>query len=1141
MPPPRTRTTDDEAHAGRAGGPSPAAAPAAGAGDALCMLDVPTLAAPDEFAELLDRLRRKGNLSAGNIWGGAQALVTAALAAHAPEPVCVLVSTDTEAETFLADLRALGVEPTFFPARDTATARAKGSAHGDADAIRQRLEFAQRIVGPPHARPRLIVTSMLAAIQPVPALKDLEDSFLRLKVGDALDTTKLLARLIKSGYRREPLAEAPGEVSLRGEILDVFPWASTAPLRIEMFGDEVESLRTFDPEQQRSTDVHKTVEVCLASELAEDDGVEGMQLGELLAPEAFIVRIEPLRIEERAEALRVRRPEHERALKTYTRALQARRVLDVQSLPGQHMSLDTRTVQQFSGGVEASAAELGALVVAGQRVVIGCVTEAERDRVAKQFADLLGPEHGLDVRVGVVSKGFRAPAWRLVVVGAHELKGTLGARRRALAKQHQHKVRAIQSFFELKPGDHVVHAVHGLARYRGLTRMARGEGEEEHLHLEFADAVSLYVPASRVDMVQRYVGAGAGVIPLDKIGGKTFRKRKEKVERGLFDLAADMIEVQAKRELDKRPPWDADAEIVAAFLAEFPYTPTVDQVTADNEIAADLTSERSMDRLLCGDVGFGKTEMAVRAAFRVVTAGGQVAVLVPTTVLAEQHYGTFRSRMADFPVTVRALSRNTSPSEVAATLAGLKDGSVDIVVGTHRVLSKDVKFKHLGLVIIDEEQRFGVTHKERFKQLRASVDMLTLTATPIPRTLHMSLSGIRDISALQTPPPGRQAIETQLAYSDDDELIAEVLRRELDRGGQAFILHNKVQSIEAFAARIRALVPEATYAVGHGQMPAGDLQEVMRAINSGVVQVLIATTIIENGVDVPAAGTILIDDADHFGLSELHQLRGRVGRGEHKSYCYLMVERWKPLKEHARERLKALEELNHLGAGFGISVKDLELRGAGNVLGAQQSGHIAAIGYDMYCRLLKLTIERLQSGETLESMTAANAPRFEELEAGCELVLGTRAYLPDDWIPSPDQRLDVLRRLAHLHDPSDFTDEEQALRDRYGRIPPEAEALLRLFRLKVRLDPYQLRHLAWQEDRYVIQYADRVKLEELFAEASGGGRKLDLRPIRPGVAHLVAPARCHRDHEQALGWLEQVLGLHPVNTPQSGAARKRRQ
>jgi len=1085
------------------------------------LLDAASLAVPAELATAMARLAPGKPLSLGNVWGGAQGLVVGVLAARLARTVCVLLATDTEVESFALDLRAFGADPTTFPARESAATRGKGNAHGDADAIRQRLVFAQRAVGAASARPRLVVTSVLASLQPVPTLRDLESSFLRVAVGDRLDSGQLLARLVRTGYRREPLAEAPGEVSLRGDILDIFPWASEAPLRIELFEDEVESLRTFDPIEQRSTDVHKSLEVCLASEFDAADGPDGVQLMELLAPDTLIVRIEPLRIAERAEALAVRRPEHERAARGLERSLGARAVLDIQSLPGQHLSLDTRTVQQFSGGLEASAPELGALIAAGQRVIVGCVTPAERDRVAAQLETLLGDRHGLEVTVGVISKGFRAPHWGLVVVGAHELKGTLGARRRALLKQHQHKVRAIQSFFELSPGDLVVHAVHGLARYRGLTRMARGEGEEEHLHLMFAEEVSLYVPASRVDMVQRYVGAGAGVIPLDKIGGKTFRKRKEKVERGLFDLAADMIEVQAKRQLDTRPPWAPDVEMVAAFLAEFPYTPTVDQVTVDDEVARDLASERPMDRLLCGDVGFGKTEMAVRAAFRVVSGGGQVAVLVPTTVLADQHYNTFRSRMADFPVTVRVLSRNTTPAEVKSTLAGLVDGSIDVVVGTHRILSKDVKFKRLGLVVIDEEQRFGVTHKERFKQLRADVDMLTLTATPIPRTLHMSLSGIRDISALQVPPPGRQEIDTQLGYTDDDELITEAIRRELDRGGQVFFLHNKVKSIEAFTARIRGLVPEAQYAIGHGQMGAGELQEVMRAVNSGAAQVLIATTIIENGVDVAAAGTILINDADHFGLSELHQLRGRVGRGENKSFCYLLVERFKPLDKQARERLKALEELNHLGAGFGISVKDLELRGAGNVLGAQQSGHIAAIGYDMYCRLLKLTIERLQSGESIESMTAGNAPRFEEVEAGCELVLGTRALLPESWIPAPSQRLDVLRRLAHLHDEAEFVAEEQALRDRYGRLPAEAEALLRLFRLKVRLDPYQLRHVAWQEDRYVIQYVDRVQLEALF---KGRGQRVDLRQIRPGVAHLVAPTRCHGDHAAALEWLERIVG-----------------
>ncbi|MEL6905478.1 MAG: transcription-repair coupling factor, partial [Planctomycetota bacterium] len=786
---------------------------------------------------------------------------------------------------------------------------------------------------------------------------------------------------------------------------------------------------------------------------------------------------------------------------------------------GDTASLDTRSVQGLSSGVRASAPELGKLAEDGTRVVVACLTEAERDRVGKQFDD--AGAGGVEVVCGFVSKGFRAPPWGLLVVNSHELKGTLGARNRAKASRaHQHKVKALQSFFELRPGDLVVHAVHGLGRYRGLERMARGEGEEDHLHIVFADEVSLFVPASRIDMVQRYIGAGGSGIALDRIGGASFRKRKEKVEQGLFDLASELIEVQAKRHLRKRPIWNQDDELVSEFLAEFPYDDTPDQSEVSADIARDLSGERPMDRLLCGDVGFGKTEMAVRAAFRVVSAGGQVAVLVPTTILAEQHLQTFRSRMADFPMTVRGLSRYTSAKEKKATLAGLADGSVDVVIGTHRVLSKDVKFQSLGLVVIDEEQRFGVTHKEHFKKLRANVDMLTLTATPIPRTLHMSLSGIRDISALNEPPPGRQEIETKLGYRSDDALVAEAFRRELGRGGQIFFLHNRVTSIESVAAHLRGLVPEARYAIGHGQMGAAELREVMESFRRGEVDVLVATTIIENGVDVPTANTIVVDEADHFGLSELHQLRGRVGRGSVKAYCYLLVEKHKPLKEHARARLKALEEMNHLGAGFGIAVKDLELRGAGNVLGAQQSGHIAAVGYDMYCRLLKLTVERLSAGEGPDS----DAPRFEETEAGAELEVGLRAFLPESWIEGADARLDALRELSRAENRAELDAAFDGLVDRYGRAPKEAKELRRLFALKQPLDAAGVRHLAWHQDRYVVQYADAVAFEHLVAAAAAGGRgKLDVRRIRPGVAHLVAPSHLEGKGQKAVAWLEKLL------------------
>lgn len=1054
-------------------------------------------------------------LEVGGLWGSAQAIVVANLAAHTPgaAPLLVATSSEGEAEAFADDLASFGLKSLRVPAR---AGTGKRGAGGDVEGVRARLQVAQSLAR--GEGPAAIVASLLSLLQPVPSFKDLEKELLSLEVGQVLDSEALLARLVRKGYERQPLAEAPGEVSLRGDILDLFPFSADEPIRVELFEDEVESLRTFDPADQRSTATHESLELCLAADMGGVRDGDGVPLITLLAAGSTFVEVEPLRLEEHAERLRVRSPDHDKALRTVEEAVKQRRVLALQSLPGADLSLDTRSVQALEVGMRQAPLALRDAASQGDQVVVLALNESEEHLLTKDLkrAKVLDD---VVLRRGQVARGFRVPEWKLVVVNHHELKGVLGTRRRGRPRQ-QHKVRAIQSFFELKPGDLVVHAVHGLSRFRGLVRMARGGGEEEHLHLGFADEVSLYVPSSRVDMVQRYIGPGASGLPLDKIGGSSFRKRKERVERGLFDMAADLLEVQAKRTLRERPPWQGDAELLGDMIGSFPYEDTVDQAKADSELEVDLSSKHPMDRMLCGDVGFGKTELAVRAAFRVVNGGGQVAVLVPTTVLATQHERTFKERLADFPVEVAALSRYVTGKRAKEVVERTERGEIDVLVGTHRILSKDVRFKDLGLVIIDEEQRFGVSHKEHFKQLRAEVDVLTLTATPIPRTLHLSLSGLRDISSLNVPPPGRQAIETKVAYGDDEELVSEVVRRELDRGGQVFFLHNRVSSIDVTTQRLRELIPEATYAVGHGQMGSRELRMVMETFIRGDVDVLVATTIIENGLDIPAAGTILIDDADHFGLGELHQLRGRVGRGSQKAWCYLLVERHKPLRDIARERLKALEEMSHLGAGFGISVKDLELRGAGNVLGVEQSGHIAAVGYDMFCRLLRLTIERLQAGEEQD----LTAPRLEEREAGVEFELGLAAYLPSDWIQSADERLAVLRELSQAHHSEEAEAVAASLKDRYGRIPAEAETLLRMFRLKVLLDPFQLTQVAFRDDAYLIQYSDRVAFETLV-----NGLDCEVRRVKGGVANLMLPGSV-RDASAAMDWLETLLQQTPGPT-----------
>lgn len=1054
----------------------------------------------------------------GNLWGAAQPLWLRSLEINAPGPWLALVASELEAEALCEDLAAFGGTPFRLPAREA----------GAADAVRDRLRLAQALAGPPERRPRFIVGSQLSLLQPLPSPRELEGQFLHVQRGQKIQAEELLGRLVAAGYTRQPLAEQPGEVSLRGDILDVFAFASDRPLRIEIFDDEVESLRSFDPSDQRSLEILDQTALCLAADAGGVEDGQGASPLTLLSPTTVIVEVEPLRLEDQRQGLRVRSTSHSRALDEFLKVLARHPLLQVQSLPTGEFDLDGKSVQQLGVGLAAAPGALSDLAGRHRLVQVRCRTEAERDRFATLLEEKGSQPANVDLVVGTVTKGFRLESAGLALVNHHELAG-VAAQRGPVKERTQHKARALRSFFELKIGDLVVHAVHGLSRYAGLQRMRRGGGEEDHLHLVFADDVSLFVPSSRVDLVQRYIGTGGSAPKLDKLGGATFKRRKERVEKALQDLAADLLEVQAKREMQRRPVWEGDQGLVDDMLRAFPYEDTPDQATADEDIGGDLTGEKPMDRLLCGDVGFGKTEVAMRAAFRVVAAGGQVAVLVPTTVLADQHTRSFRSRMAGFPVRIEELTRLNTGKATKELVADVGAGKVDILIGTHRILSKDVNFQRLGLVIIDEEQRFGVKHKEHFKGLRAQVDVLTLSATPIPRTLHMSLSGVRDISALAVPPAGRLDCITKLAYTDDVTVIRDVLLREKARGGQSFYLHNRVDDMQLFQASLEALVPEINVIHGHGQMGAKELAKVMAQFSAGDADVLLATTIIENGIDIPAAGTILIDQADRFGLSELHQLRGRVGRGAQQAYCYLLVDRTRPLRQASKERLKALEEMSHLGAGFQISMKDLELRGAGNLLGPEQSGHIAAIGYDMYCRLLGDTVERLKQGGL---PTAGPGSLGLGVNDVVELELGLRAFLPEGWVPSSDDRLELLRQLDGIGAPHEADEVLADLRDRFGRVPREALDLVRAFRLRAALAPFGLRRLGWRDDGYLVEFSDRVALESLIAEQPGA-EALELRPLRDGVALLVLPDQI-RDAESGLRLLEHRLGLQPgIKAPQA--------
>jgi transcription-repair coupling factor (superfamily II helicase) len=623
--------------------------------------------------------------------------------------------------------------------------------------------------------------------------------------------------------------------------------------------------------------------------------------------------------------------------------------------------------------------------------------------------------------------------------------------RQVMPRRHLES-RAIDSFLDLSEGDLVVHVSHGIARYRGMQLVDRhdptagtpikGGSAEEHLILEFRDGVRVFVPASKIDLVQKYVGGGNTQPELSRFGGASWQNRKARVQAAVMDLASDMIQLQALREAQPGIAYPPDTDWQREFEAAFPYQETPDQLTSLGEIKLDMERARPMDRLLCGDVGYGKTELAVRAAFKAIDNGRQVAVLVPTTVLAEQHYRTFGQRLAEYPFVVECLSRFRTTGEQKEIVNRLAKGGVDVVIGTHRLVSADVQFKDLGLVIIDEEQRFGVEHKERLKRLREKVDVLTMTATPIPRTLHLSLLGVRDISNLETPPPDRLSIETRIVRFDA-QLIRHAILRELNREGQVYFVHNRVFDINTVAEKVRSIVPEARVAVVHGQMAADELEQGMLSFVRREADVLVATTIIESGLDIPNANTIFINDADSYGLADLHQLRGRVGRYKHRAYAYLLLSGDKMVSPTASRRLKAIEEFTELGAGFKIAMRDLEIRGAGNILGTQQSGHIAAVGYEMYCQLLENAVRNLK-----------NQPLRTPLEV--TLDLPWPAYLPRDYVAGQRLRIEVYRRLARVRKLDRLEDFRQELRDRYGPLPEPAEWLMRLAELRLLAAKWQI-------------------------------------------------------------------------------------
>ena len=1037
---------------------------------------------------------------------GRASYIAAVAETSSRSPIVVAVPTVAEAETLADDLGTwLGPDAVeWFPAWETLPFERVSPS---TETMGRRMRVMWRLADPARS-PRVIVAPIRALLQRLgPHVEDTEPVI--VGAGDTIDSTQLVDELVGWGYRREYQVEHRGEVAVRGSIVDVFPATAQAPVRIDLWGDEVERLTEFSVNDQRSVatisevEIHPAREVLVTAEvagrarkliasepwgaeqwqrLADGETFDGMEswlpwltdsehvLFDLLDGDAQVMLVEPKRLADRASDLLAEEADLADALaRTWgtdgaaLRRLHLHfdRLLAHTAAPAWSLTatasgpsvpvLETHLWPAAVGGGDALTARLSSLLADGYRVVVAAQGSGSLERIDALLGDAgltLGrhddvgdPEGaglttpGGHLTVAPLHHGFIAPSARLAVLSEADLTG----RRRTHRKPKQRKAsQDAQAFFaDLAPGSYVVHHHHGVARYGGMvTRSLPGPNgtsvDRDYLLLEYRGADKLYVPSDQIDAVRQYTGGSSPT--LSRMGGSDFARAKAKVRSQVAEVAQELVVLYQKRTQTEGHAYPPDTPWQTELEDSFEFTETPDQDRAIDEVKADMESERPMDRLVCGDVGFGKTEIALRAVFKAVMDGRQAAVLVPTTLLASQHFTTFAERFADYPVRVEVLSRFLTSAQARRVLAALSAGEVDVVIGTHRLLGADVSIPKLGLLVVDEEQRFGVSHKERIKEMSVGVDVLTLSATPIPRTLEMSLTGIRDLSLLHTPPAERQPILTYVGEFDDAP-VAEAIRRELLREGQVFYVHNRVEDIDRRASQLAELVPEARIAVAHGQMDEGTLEQVMLDFWEGAYDVLVCTTIIESGIDMPLVNTLVVERADLLGLGQLHQIRGRVGRSGQRAYAYLFYPPNRELTEEAYERLKTIGESTELGSGFRIAMRDLEIRGAGNLLGTGQSGHIAAVGYDLYVEMVTQAIAEL-SGEPVRT------------PAEIKLDLPVDAHLPDDYVAQEDLRIEAYRRLATVTSLSEVDDITAEWIDRFGAIPDPARALLAVARVR---------------------------------------------------------------------------------------------
>ena len=1140
----------------------------------------------------------------------------------------VVTYDDTRAKEIYDDLRSFTSRVWLYPAKDLLFYSA--DIHGNLMA-RQRIAVLRRLM---EDREGVVVTTMDGLMDHLLPLKYLREQSITVESGQVIDLDAWKERLIAMGYERVAQVDGMGQFSIRGGIVDIFPLTEEVPVRIELWDDEVDSIRTFDLESQRSVEqlenitIYPAAEVVLSGDqlaagirrLEKEEKTyekalreqhkpeeahrihtiigelrsgldEGWRIGGLDAyiryfcpdtvsfleyfpqGESVIYLDEPARLKEKGETVElefresmVHRLEQGYLLPGQTELLYpAAEILARmqkpyavmltgldQKLPGmkvnQKFSIDVKNVNSYQNSFEILIKDLTRWKKEGYRVILLSASRTRASRLASDLreydlraycpdgregesgnaggegsgsADTGNPgavntsvrkvrPGEILVTYGNLHRGFEYPLLKFVFITEGDMFGVEKKRKRRKKTNYQGK--AIQSFTELSVGDYVVHEEHGLGIYKGIEKVERDKVIKDYIKIEYGDGGNLYLPATRLESIQKYAGAEAKKPKLNKLGGTEWNKTKTRVRGAVQEIAKDLVKLYAARQEKAGFQYGTDTVWQREFEELFPYDETDDQMDAIDAVKKDMESRRIMDRLICGDVGYGKTEVALRAAFKAVQDSKQVVYLVPTTILAQQHYNTFVQRMKDFPVRVDMLSRFCTPARQKRTLEDLRKGMVDIVIGTHRVLSKDMQFKDLGLLIIDEEQRFGVAHKEKIKHLKENVDVLTLTATPIPRTLHMSLAGIRDMSVLEEPPVDRTPIQTYV-MEYNEEMVREAINRELARNGQVYYVYNRVTDIDEVAGRVQALVPDAVVTFAHGQMREHELERIMADFINGEIDVLVSTTIIETGLDISNANTMIIHDADRMGLSQLYQLRGRVGRSNRTSYAFLMYKRDKLLREEAEKRLQAIREFTELGSGIKIAMRDLEIRGAGNVLGAEQHGHMEAVGYDLYCKMLNQAVLALK-GETLEEDSY-------DTVVECDID----AYIPGRYIKNEYQKLDIYKRISAIETEEEYMDMQDELMDRFGDIPRSVENLLKIASIRA------LAHQAYvtevvinrQEVRLTMYQKAKLQVDKIPDMVRSYKGDLKLVPGDVPSFHYIDRRNKNQDSLEMMGKAEEIL------------------